>query len=385
MPACPTSTRASSRSTAKRARWVAGRRAAVPSSAAPAAPREARRLSPAPAAGAAPATSPAGAVPREVPRRCPAPAAAAAPATSPAGAVPREAPRLSPAAAAVAAPAISPAAAAEVAPRAARPLPVPAAAAAVAASKVAAPRAGAAAAELPASGVWAVAAAVAVAAAALARRPVGAGVGAAALRPANTRNRVSDKGGRMSDRPASVFLQAIAELFGCARQRRHLAAGDAAAAGLFGDAPAVGENAAVEQILDQRRLLGHRIIAPDLALHGFGRAAAVERDQGIPAALMRGGEVLDQASDLKALRRRNVGAPGEHGGERGLRRRIVVLLGTRQRHDEPSGEIVRQPVHVVDLGREQKLADVGEYRVGRDRAGRVASAVDRSRHPAGEK
>src|SRR5229473_3179231 len=211
MPACPTSTRASSRSTARRARWVAGRRAAVPSSAAPAAPREAPRLSPAAAAGVAPA--------------------------------------------------ISPAAAAEVAPRAARPLPVPAAApAAVAASKVAAPRAVAgAAAEPPASGAWAQGAA---AVAALARRPVAlaalvprlaAGVGAAALRPANTRNRVTDKGGRTSDRPASGFA-AMAGLFGGVWQRRHLATRDAAAPGLFGDAPAVGENAAVEQVLDQRRL-----------------------------------------------------------------------------------------------------------------------------------
>ncbi len=100
---------------------------------------------------------------------------------------------------------------------------------------------------------------------------------------------------------------------------------------------------------------------------------------------MRGGQILDQAGDLEAMRRRNVGAPGKHGGERGLRCRIVVLLGSRQRHHEAAGKIMRQPVHVVDLGREQKLADVGEHHIGRDRAGRVPGAVDRGRHPAGEK
>src|SRR5205814_8981071 len=85
-----------------------------------------------------------------------------------------------------------------------------------------------------------------------------------------------EAGGRMEHHPAVFFRP---ESLGCAGERGHFAACHTTAAGLLGDAPAVGENAAVEQILDERRFLADRIIAPDLPLHRFRRAAAVERNE----------------------------------------------------------------------------------------------------------
>ena len=42
------------------------------------------------------------------------------------------------------------------------------------------------------------------------------------------------------------------------------------------------------------------IVAPDLLLHGRRRTAAVQADDRIPAALVRGGQVLDEARRLDA-------------------------------------------------------------------------------------
>ena len=53
--------------------------------------------------------------------------------------------------------------------------------------------------------------------------------------------------------------------------------------------------------LDALHLLHHRIVPPDLALHRLRRAAAMKRDDRVPAALVGGGQVLDQARDLKPL------------------------------------------------------------------------------------
>jgi hypothetical protein len=60
--------------------------------------------------------------------------------------------------------------------------------------------------------------------------------------------------------------------------RRHLAAERTAASGLLRYAPAVVENAAIQQVLDERDLFGQWIVAPDLAFHRLRRAAAVQRD-----------------------------------------------------------------------------------------------------------
>ena len=62
---------------------------------------------------------------------------------------------------------------------------------------------------------------------------------------------------------------------------------------------------------------------------------------------------------------------------------IVVFLRARQRHDEAARDVVRHAVHVVDLGREQQFADVGEHRIRHHRAGGILRAVDRRRDTAG--
>ena len=86
-----------------------------------------------------------------------------------------------------------------------------------------------------------------------------------------------------------------------------------------------------------------------------------------------------------ALRGRNIGPPAEHGGERGSRFGVVVLVRPGQRDDQAARDVMRQPVHVVDFRREQQLADIGEHRVRHDRAGRVFHAIDRRGDAAGEK
>ncbi len=70
------------------------------------------------------------------------------------------------------------------------------------------------------------------------------------------------------------------------RQFWYFAAGSAAAPRLFRYALAAVEHVAVEQPLDQRDAVHDRIIAPDLALHRFRRAAAMQRDHRVPAGLV---------------------------------------------------------------------------------------------------
>ena len=144
-----------------------------------------------------------------------------------------------------------------------------------------------------------------------------------------------------------------------------------------------GEHAALEQPLDQVDLVADRIVAPDLLLHRFRRAAAVQADHRVPAALVGGGQVLDQARRLDPLvvGHRRVGA--QHVGElrRGLG--VVVLVGTRQRDDQAARDVVGDPVHLVDLVGQEQLADVREHRVGRHRLRhRVGARIDAGRDAA---
>ena len=54
------------------------------------------------------------------------------------------------------------------------------------------------------------------------------------------------------------------------------------------------------------------------------------------------------------------GRPASTAASEACRLRVVVLVGTGQRHDQPARDVVGEAVHVVDLSREQQLADVGE-------------------------
>src|SRR5437762_2175210 len=139
----------------------------------------------------------------------------------------------------------------------------------------------------------------------------------------------------------------------------------------------------LDQALDQLDLVSHGIVAPTLLLHRLGRSAAVQADHRIPAALVGSGEILDQSRDLDPLLIRHVGARAEHFREPAGRRRVVVLVGARQRHDQPAGNVMGEAVHVVDLRREQQLADVREDRLGYDVTGRILLRVDRGGHAAG--
>jgi NAD(P)-dependent dehydrogenase (short-subunit alcohol dehydrogenase family) len=67
------------------------------------------------------------------------------------------------------------------------------------------------------------------------------------------------------------------------------------------------QHAAVEQPFDQFDLAAERVVAPDLLLHGCRRAAAVQADHRVPAALIRGRQILDEAGDFDALVVGNVG------------------------------------------------------------------------------
>ena len=143
------------------------------------------------------------------------------------------------------------------------------------------------------------------------------------------------------------------------------------------------QHAAIEQPLHQFDLRPHGIVAPDLLLHRGGRAAAVQADQRIPAALVARGQVLDEARRLDPLVVRHGGIGAQHVGELRARLRIVVLVGPGERHHEAAAHVVRDAVHVVDLRGQQQLADVGEHRVGHEGAAvRVGLAVHAGRDAA---
>ena len=67
---------------------------------------------------------------------------------------------------------------------------------------------------------------------------------------------------------------------------RHLASRRAAPARLLRNTAALVEDTAVEQLLDEIGFFHDGIIAPNLALHCFGRATAVERDHRVPTRLV---------------------------------------------------------------------------------------------------
>ena len=120
-------------------------------------------------------------------------------------------------------------------------------------------------------------------------------------------------------------------------------------------APGLGEDIALEQTFDQIDLVADRIVAPDLLLHRRRRAAAVQADHRVPAALVRGGQVLDQARRLDPLVVRHVRIGAQHVGELGGGLRVVVFVGAGQRDDQPARDVVGDPVHLVDLVGEQSL------------------------------
>src|SRR5690554_3650469 len=105
------------------------------------------------------------------------------------------------------------------------------------------------------------------------------------------------------------------ELVDGLRRLGNFAALGTAASRLLADSLAVVEKVAIQKSLDHLSLVHHRIVTPNLPLHGFRRAAAVERDHRVPAALVAGGQVLDQARDLRAPFCRYVRASCQHGGE----------------------------------------------------------------------
>ena len=97
----------------------------------------------------------------------------------------------------------------------------------------------------------------------------------------------------------------------------------------------------------------------------------MQADHRVPAALVRRGQVLDEAGRLDPLVVGDVGVRAQHVGEVGRGRRVVVFVGPRQGDDQPSGHVVGDAVHLVDLVGEEQLADVREDRVRHDDARRL--------------
>src|SRR5437868_3107416 len=85
--------------------------------------------------------------------------------------------------------------------------------------------------------------------------------------------------------------------------------------GFFGAGGFAG-HAPVEEALDEVDLVADGVVAPDLALHGLGGAAAVERDHRVPATGVGGGQVLDEAGDFEAGAGRDVGPSAQDGLQR---------------------------------------------------------------------
>ena len=63
----------------------------------------------------------------------------------------------------------------------------------------------------------------------------------------------------------------------------------------------------------------------------------------------------------------------------------MVFLGPWQSHDQPARNLVGNAMHVVNLRRQQQLADVGENRLRHPGAAGVLNAVHRRRHTTGKK
>ncbi|MCY1226415.1 hypothetical protein D9M72_386440 [compost metagenome] len=111
----------------------------------------------------------------------------------------------------------------------------------------------------------------------------------------------------------------------------------------------------------------------------------MQADHAVPAALVAGRQVFDEAGRLDALLVGNGGVGAQHVGQacRGLG--VVVFVGAGQGDDQAAAHVVRDAVHVVDLRGQQQLADVAEHRVGHeDLAVVVGLAVDAGRHAAGK-
>ncbi len=110
----------------------------------------------------------------------------------------------------------------------------------------------------------------------------------------------------------------------------------------------------------------------------------MQADHRVPAGGVRRGEILDQTGDLAAVGGWDVRAPGQRRRDVARGRGVVVLVRPRQRDDEATGDVVGEPLHVVDLRRQEELADVGEHGFGHDVAGRVRHRVDGGGDAAGE-
>ena len=59
----------------------------------------------------------------------------------------------------------------------------------------------------------------------------------------------------------------------------------------------------------------------------------------------------------------------------------MVFVGAGQGHNQASRNLVRKTVHVIDLGGQQQLADVGENRLRHEGAAvRILRAIHAGRH-----
>ena len=100
---------------------------------------------------------------------------------------------------------------------------------------------------------------------------------------------------------------------------------------------------------------------------------------------MGGRQVLDKPGHFETLCGGNIRSPTEDGGQRCGGFWIVILIGAGQGDNQATGHIVRQLVHVINLGGEQQLADIGKDRVRHRHPCGILHAVNRSSHATGKK
>ena len=89
----------------------------------------------------------------------------------------------------------------------------------------------------------------------------------------------------------------------------------------------------------------------------------MQADDRIPASLIRGRQVFDEACDFNALVVRHGRVGTQDFGQRRRSGWVVVFVRPGQADDEAARDFVRQAVHVVNLRRQQQLADVGKHRL----------------------
>ena len=112
----------------------------------------------------------------------------------------------------------------------------------------------------------------------------------------------------------------------------------------------------------------------------------MQTDHAVPAALVAGRQVFNEPRGFNALFVGHVRIGAQHLRQFRAGLGVVVFIGAGQGDDQSATHIVGNAVHVVDLGGQQQLADIGKHRVGHESlAVHIRLAVHAGGHAAGIK